>query len=418
MSSKKGKRQYVQPGYKREVGDESFEQLLNESFIPVRQLQIGEEVEASVIGFNNDHVFLDLKTRLDGVVRKPELMRDGKLMVQEGDMVKVFITGQRDGIWQCSCRLLSADKDHQDRREQDPQKVATIMALEEAYNKNLSVDGNIIKVTKGGFEVQVSGLKAFCPLSQIDNQYCENPEGHLNKTYSFKILQFEDGGTNIIVSRREYLDQETRKKADKLWQQVEVGRVYKGAVTAVQDYGAFVNIGGIEGLLHISEISYERIKKAGDKIKVGDQLDVAIKEIDREKRKLSFSLKSLQEDPWTATVEKLKIGTEWQGKIVRLKTYGAFVELFPGVDGMIHVSKLGTDRLHRHPKEILKIGDMVTVRVLEVDKSNRRISLTMEKEEVDYTQDLAQLKEDQEKSIQASTSHLENAFDQALEKKS
>ena len=413
MAKKKARRRKDEE-YRREIRDDSFGQLLSESFVPAKTLEIGEEVDAAVIGFDNDYVYLDLGTRLDGAVRRQELMIDGELIVKESEKVTVFITGQGNGIWHCSCRLSADDTGGISQRDQDPQQIAALNALEKAFNQNLTVEGQITAVTKGGFEVQVMGLKSFCPLSQIDTQYCKNPGEHLDKIYMFKIVQFEGGVNNIVVSRREYLELEARKKADQMWQQIEKGGVYKGTVTAVRDYGAFVNIGGIEGLLHISEISYERIQKAGDKLQVGDQLDVAIKDIDRQHRKISLSVKSLMEDPWAMMIKKIKVGDEFQGKVVRLKTYGAFVELFPGVDGMVHISKLGTDRVHRHPKEVVKAGDIVTVRVLEIEENSRKISLTMEKEEGNVSEDLQKLKKDQDQAAKSSPSQMSNLVDGAL----
>lgn len=413
MAKKKGRRRKDEE-YKREIRDDSFGQMLNESFVPAKRLEVGEELEASVIGFNNDYVYLDLGTRLDGAVRRQELMIDGELIVNEGDNVTVFITGQENGIWHCSCRLTSDDAGSISQRDQDPQQMAALKALEEAFNQNLTVEGQVNTVTKGGFEVQLMGLKSFCPLSQIDTQYCKNPAEHLDKTYMFKIVQFEENGNNIVVSRREYLEVEAKKKAEQMWQQIEEGGVYKGIVAAVRDYGAFVDIGGIEGLLHVSEISYERIQKAGDKLQVGDQLEVAIKDIDRQHRKISLSVKSLMEDPWTTTIKKIKVGKELQGKVVKMKTYGVFVELLPGIHGMVHISKLGTDRVHRHPKEVLKTGDIITVRVLDIDENNRKISLTMEKQEGDFSEDLQQLKKDQEQVIKSSHSQMSNLVETAL----
>jgi small subunit ribosomal protein S1 len=413
MAKKKGRRRKDEE-HKREIRDDSFGQLLNESFVPAKTLEVGEELEAAVIGFDNDYVYLDLGTRLDGAVRRPELMIDGESIVNEGDKVTVFITGQGNGIWHCSCRLASNDAGGLSQRDQDPQQIAALKALEEAFNQNLTVEGQVTAITKGGFEVQLMGLKSFCPLSQIDTQYCKNPGEHLDKTYMFKIVQFEESGNNVVISRREYLDLEAKKKAEQMWQQIEEGGVYKGIVTAVRDYGAFVDIGGIEGLLHVSEISYERIQNAGDKLQVGDQLEVAIKNIDRQHRKISLSVKLLMEDPWTTMIKKIKVGKEFQGKVLRMKTYGAFVELFPGVDGMVHISKLGTDRVHRHPKEVLKTGDIITVRVLEIDEDNRKISLTMEKEEGDFSDDLQKLKKDQDQAAKSSPSQMANLVENAL----
>jgi small subunit ribosomal protein S1 len=413
MAKKKGRRRKDEE-YKREIRDDSFGQLLNESFVPAKTLEVGEELEATVIGFDNDYVYLDLGTRLDGAVRRQELMIDGELIVNENDKVTIFITGQGNGIWHCSCRLTSDDAGSISQRDQDPKQIAALKALEEAFNKNLTVEGQVTAVTKGGFEVQLMGLKSFCPLSQIDTQYCKNPGEHLDKMYMFKIVQFEESGNNIVVSRREYLEVEAKKKAEQMWQQIKEGSVYKGTVTAVRDYGAFVDIGGIEGLLHVSEISYERIQKAGDKLQVGDQMEVAIKDIDRQHRKISLSVKSLMEDPWDTLIKKIKVGKEFQGKVVKMKTYGAFVELFPGVHGMVHISKLGTDRVHRHPKEVLRTGEIITVRVLEIDEENRKISLTMEKQEGDFSDDLKKLKKDQEQATKSSPSQMANLVDNAL----
>ena len=204
MAKKKGRRRKDEE-HKREIRDDSFGQLLNESFVPAKTLEVGEELEAAVIGFDNDYVYLDLGTRLDGSVRRPELMIDGELIVKEGDNVTVFITGQGNGIWNCSCRLASDDAGGLSQRYQDPQQIAALKALEEAFNQNLTVEGQVTAITKGGFEVQLMGLKSFCPLSQIDTQYCKNPGEHLDKTYMFKIVQFEDSGNNVVISRREYL---------------------------------------------------------------------------------------------------------------------------------------------------------------------------------------------------------------------
>ena len=413
MAKKKGRRRKDEE-YKREIRDDSFGQMLNESFVPAKTLDVGEEIEASVIGFDNDYVYLDLGTRLDGAVRRQELMIDGELIINEGDNVTVFITGQGNGIWHCSCRLTSDDAGSISQRDQDPQQMAALKALEDAFNQNLTVEGQVSTITKGGFEVQLMGLKSFCPLSQIDTQYCKNPAEHLDKIYMFKIVQFEENGNNIVVSRREYLEVEARKKAEQMWRQIEEGGVYKGTVAAVRDYGAFVDIGGIEGLLHVSEISYERIQKAGDKLQVGDQVEVAIKDIDRPHRKISLSIKALMEDPWDTMIKKIEVGKEFQGKVLKLKTYGAFVELFPGVHGMVHISKLGTDRVHKHPKEVLKTGEIINVRVLDIDEDNRKISLTMEKDEGDFSEDLQKLKKDQEQAIKSSHSQMSDLVDTAL----
>lgn len=397
--------------HKREISDDSFAQLMEESFKPARSMQVGDEIQATVIGFDNDNIFLDLGTRLDGMLRRSELSENDNKKISEGQTITIYVTGRGEGIWLCSTRVGGGDTSGE-----DTQHSAALAALEDAYNRNISIEGKITGISKGGFEVQVMGLQAFCPLSQIDKHYCDNPEVHLNKIYTFEIIEFKEEGPNIVVSRREHLAHEEKKRVEQLWQQVEEGAVYQGTVAAVREFGAFVDIGGIEGLLHISEIAYERISNAADAVKVGQKMDVVVKSIDRQNRKLSLSAKSLLTDPWKDAVKKLTIGAEYQGKVVRMKTYGAFVELFPGVDGMIHVSRLGTDRRHQHPKEVLNIGDIVTVRVIEIDEPNRKISLTMEKEELDYSADLDQLNKEQDQIAQSTPSHISNAVDEAINK--
>lgn len=412
MAKKKTTKRQETPDYKKELSDDSFEQLMSESFQPVRSIEVGNSLEAVVIGYDYEHVYLDLGTRLDGLLRISECMEDGTLTVDEGDKIPIFITGRQKGVWLCSRRVGGGDTGGHDAN-----RSAVMSTLEDAFNRNLPVEGKVTEVTKGGFAVEIMGMRAFCPLSQIDIQYCDNPDLHVNQAYTFFIIQFEEAGKNIVVSRREFLANEAKKKAEQLWKKLEEGAVYKGKVTAVQDYGAFIDIGGIEGLLHISEISYERLKSAADVIKVGQELEVAVINLDNQKRKVSLSLKALLEDPWKAAVKKLTVGSEVQGKVVRMKTFGAFIELFPGVDGMVHISRLGTDRRHQHPKEVLKISDTVTVRVMEIDEANRRISLTMEKEEGDYSKDMEKLKKDQEEKSSSKSSSMAKVFDAIQEKK-
>jgi len=411
MTKKKGKRRDIQPDYKKGISDENFEQLLAESFKPVRSVEIGDEVEATVIGFDSEYVFLDLGSRLDGILSRSGLSEGENQKLAEGQTFTVYVTGKRKGTWECSFRLGGSDTSGE-----ATQTRAVLTALEDAYNRNLPVEGTVTEVSRGGFEVQVMGLKAFCPISQIDSKYCKNPDEYLNQTHTFVITRFEEGDENIVLSRREYLQHEAKKRAEAFWEKIEEGNVYEGTVTAIRDFGVFVDIGGIDGLLHISEISYERIENIEEVLKVGQTMDVAVKSIDRDRRKISLSLKSLMDDPWGAAIKKLSSGGEFKGKVMRMKTFGAFVQLFPGVEGLVHISRLGTDRRHQHPKEVLKIGDIITVRVLEINEANRKISLTMEKEEPDHVEDIKRIRKEQDRTVKSTPTHMSNLFDKALKK--
>jgi small subunit ribosomal protein S1 len=278
------------------------------------------------------------------------------------------------------------------------------------------VEGKVKAVNKGGLEVHVLGQKTFCPISQIEKNYCQNPEIHLDKTYTFLVMQYEEDGRNIVVGRKELLQADEQEKGRLLWQGLQTGQVLEGTVTSVHDYGAFVDIGGIEGLLHVSEIAYQKTQNVQETLHSGQKLNVAIIKLDPETKKISLSHKALLVDPWVEAAEKIVAGKELPGVVVRLKTFGAFVELFPGVVGLLHVSQLGVNRRVSHPKEVLTAGQPVNVRVLSVDLAQKTISLTMEEPEVDYSGELSRLKEKQEEDLRTGAGTMAALLDSAVKK--
>jgi small subunit ribosomal protein S1 len=392
--------------------EESFEDMLAASFKTAPQVKIGEKVEAMVVAIDKENIYLEMGTRVEGFLNKAEFTEDGELTVQEGQKLHVFIVGKSHGIFRCKRYLGDAESESPGIRDE-----SIYLALQDAYENSQRVEGKVKSASKSGFEVLVMGQKAFCPISQIDSNYCDNPDAHLNKGYTFKIIELAEEGKNIVLSRKEVLVEEDEKKAEKLWQHLELGAIYDGTVTAVKNYGAFVDIGGIEGLLHVSEISYSRIEDAQTVLKAGQDLDVEIITIDRDKRKVGFSLKKQLEDPWIEGIKKIAVGKEVLGKVVRLKPYGAFVEIMPGVDGLLHVSQLGTGKRHEHPKEVVKTGEVVKVWIKEIDESKRNISLTMQEPERSYQDDLDKIQQDQDQQVKEKGSHFAGLFDSALEEK-
>lgn len=394
--------------------EESFADMLEASFQKqIRPIEFGNQVEAEVVAIDHENIFLDLGTRVEGVTSKEEFTGIDGLTVKKGDKVTVFVVGKKHGVFQCSKYMRSAGSDgNKESSKSIP------FALLDAYERGLPVEGKVKAVIKGGFEVTVMGNKAFCPISQIEKNFCKNPDAHLEKTYTFEVLECKEEGRDIVVGRRDLLAKEAQEKVDRLWQKVELDEVYDGSITSVQPYGAFVDIGGIEGLLHVSEISHERVGDARTVLKEGQILKVAVIELDRDARRMSLSVKIMHKDPWVEAMETLSVGGEYEGKVVRIKPFGAFVELFPGVDGLVHISKLGAGRRVEHPKEVLKPGDTVKVRVLKIEEAEKRISLTMEAPEMDYRQDLARLKHEQEKSSQQQGGTMADLLDEALKDKS
>ncbi len=375
----------------------NFEKLLAASFKPAPPISIGDRVEALIVAIDRDNIFLEMGTRVEGFVGKSEFIEDGKLTVKEGQRIKVFIVGKSQGILHCKRHLGGAEKETYDF-ESD----AVYFALKEAFENASPVEGRVKEMGKAGFDVTVMGQRTFCPISQIERSYCENPESHVNKIYTFKIIEFKEDGKRIVLSRKEILLEEEDKKTDKLWQGIELGAVYEGTVTSVKKYGAFLNIGGVDGLLHVSEISYGRTEDAQDVIKAGQKLKVKVIDIDREKRKMSFSLKTQLENPWEQALKELKEGQEIMGKVVRLKPYGAFIEVLPGLDGLLHVSHLSREKKHEHPKEVMKPGDVVKLWILEIDEKKRTIALTMVEPDRNIDQDLQQLQAEQDRQVRES----------------
>lgn len=390
----------------------NFEEMLAASFKSTPQINIGDKVEAVIVNIDRDNIFLEMGTRAEGFVNKAEFVEDGKLTVKEGQNLEVYVVGKSQGIFKCKRYLGAADSDSTEIKDE-----SIYNALRDAFENSQPVEGKVKEVKKSGFEVAVMGQKAFCPISQVDKVYCDNPEKHVNKLYTFKIIEFAEDGNNIVLSRKEILLEEDERKAEKLWQELEVGKIYEGTVTAVKKYGAFIDIGGIDGLLHVSEISFGRVDDVQDLIKVGQTLKVKAINIDRSKRRIGFSLKTQLEDPWSKGLKQLKVGDEIKGKVVRMKPYGAFIEILPGLDGLLHVSRLGTGKRHDHPKEVMRTGDVVTVWVAEINENKKTISLTMEEPEIDFSKDLKNLKKEQEKQEKDQGGQLSDLLDSPEEKK-
>jgi small subunit ribosomal protein S1 len=392
----------------------NFADLFNASIRSETRIKVGEVAEGRVISIGKENIFLDLGTRAEGMMDREECIHKGQLTINEGETIQVLVNAFRDGIFHCTSRL------HQTGRSDSRQSkdAPTLAMLREAFTAHLPVEGKVKSVNKGGFEVLVLGQKTFCPISQIEKNYCQNPEIHLDKTYTFSVMQYEEDGRNIVVGRKELLQADDQEKTRQRWQELEVNQMHEGTVTSVHDYGAFVNIGGVEGLLHVSEISYQKTQNAQEALQVGQKLKVAIIKLDRETKKISLSLKALQTDPWVEASEKLVVGKEFSGRVVRLKTFGAFIELFPSVDGLLHISQLGVSRRVNHPKEILTVGQTVNVRILSVDLEQKTISLTMEEPEVDYSDELSRLKEKQEEDLKTGTNTMAALLDSAIKKKS
>ena len=249
--------------------------------------------------------------------------------------------------------------------------------MENAYQSGIPVDGTIEKEIKGGFEVKLPGnLRAFCPFSQTGLRQTE-PADLIGQSLPFKISQFSERGRNIVVSHRAILDEEREQLRVGLRETLKEGMVVKGTVTNIRDFGAFLDIGGIEGLLPISEVSYGRVEDINDILTLGQELEVAVKRIDWDNNKFSFSLRDTQADPWKKVGSIYQVGQQYPGKVSRLAQFGAFVTLEDGIDGLLHISKLGDGQRIRHPQDVVSVGQQIEVLVEKIDQDERRISLAL-----------------------------------------
>jgi len=252
--------------------------------------------------------------------------------------------------------------------------------LAQALAHNIAVEGLVTAETKGGFEVQIGAVRAFCPGSQIDRRRAAGA-GYVGQRLRFRVTKIDAGGRNIVVSRRILLDEEAAALAAETWERIQVGAVLQGRVSSVRDFGAFVDLGGVEGLVHVSELGHARVAHPSEVLKEGQIVDVKVMKVEPGdaggRARIALSLRALEPDPWTTAKERFPVGTTVPGIVRKVEQFGAFVEIAPGIDGLVHVSKLALERRVAHARQIVSVGDRVTVTVLAVDPAQRRISLSM-----------------------------------------
>lgn len=351
--------------------EESFEELLNQSEVKTAFYQPGQEVEAEVIQVAEEWIFIDTGLKSEGIIALSEFMDDeGNISVHEGDSVKAFFLSSRNNekLFTTKLSLESTGKEF----------------IEDAFVNGIPVQGVIEKEIKGGFEIRIAGkTRAFCPFSQLGLGQGENSDELIGSEMTFKVSEYGEKGRNIIVSHRAILEEEREKKKDELKDTLKEGMTVKGTVTNVKKFGAFIDIGGIEGLIPVSEISWGRVEDIGSILSVGQEVDVFISSLDWDTDKYSFSLKEILPDPWDDLSKRYPEGSLHMGRVVRLAKFGAFVNIEPGVDGLVHISELGKGKRLNHAREALEEGQEMEVRVNSVDVEKRRLSLSPAENEKD-----------------------------------
>jgi small subunit ribosomal protein S1 len=339
---------------------------------------IGDRVRGRVVSIGQEVAVLELAGGGEGTLETLELRDEaGQLTAKVGDTLeaRVVALGEKQGFVTL--------------RRGAGRGAGGRANLAEAATTGLPVEGVITGVNKGGFEVDVGGVRAFCPLSQVELRPVDDPAEYVGRRLTFRVTRHEEDrrGTNVVLSRRVLLEEEARGRAEETRGKVVVGAVLPGVVSAIKDFGAFIDVGGIEGLLPASEISFERSTRPGDVLTVGQPVTVQVMRVEKRddpKRpeQVSFSLKALERDPWQDAAAQFGPGTTARGQVTRTESFGAFVQLAPGVEGMIHISELGAGRPLRHARDAVKPGDPLDVAVLAIEPEKRRISLGLAGREV------------------------------------
>ncbi|WP_280176976.1 30S ribosomal protein S1 [Youhaiella tibetensis] len=345
------------------VTKEDFEALLMDSFVDNEPLE-GTVVKGKVIAIENDLAIIDVGLKTEGRIALKEFGqagRDGTIKV--GSDVEVYVDRVENAVGEA---VLSREKA---RREE------SWVRLEELHNKNERVEGVIFNQVKGGFTVDLEGAIAFLPRSQVDIRPIRDIGPLMNVPQPFQILKMDKRRGNIVVSRRAILEESRAEQRSEIVQQLEEGQIVDGVVKNITDYGAFVDLGGIDGLLHVTDIAWRRVNHPSEVLSIGETIKVQIVRINHESHRISLGMKQLQADPWEGIAAKYPLGARFTGRVTNITDYGAFVELEPGIEGLIHVSEMSWTKKNVHPGKIVSTSQEVEVMVLEVDPEKRRISL-------------------------------------------
>src|SRR5687767_8879313 len=347
------------------AASESFAALFEES-LSRKEMRIGEVITAEVIRVDDNFVVVNAGLKSESYIPAEEFRNDrGEVEAKPGDFVSVAIESLEDGYGETR---LSRDK---------AKRLAAWHELEEALEKGTVVQGMINGKVKGGLTVMVNGIRAFLPGSLVDIRPVKDTTPYENKNMDFKVIKLDRKRNNVVVSRRAVLEANQGEERQKLLETLQEGAVVKGIVKNITDYGAFVDLGGIDGLLHITDLAWRRVKHPSEVLSVGDEVTAKVLKFDQEKNRVSLGLKQLGEDPWVGIARRYPQGTRLFGKVTNLTDYGAFVEVESGIEGLVHVSEMDWTNKNVHPSKVVQVGDEVEVMILEIDEERRRISLGM-----------------------------------------
>lgn len=342
---------------------ENFADLFNES-LQATSMQPGAVLQATIVRIEKDYITVDAGFKSEGVIPVSEFLNDkGELAVSEGDDVDVVLIALEDGFGETR---LSREK---------AKRAEAWTRLAKAHEAAETVHGVISGKVKGGFTVEIESIRAFLPGSLVDVRPVRDPSYLEGKELEFKVIKMDAKRNNVVVSRRAVVEAESSAERESLLDDLEEGKTIQGVVKNLTDYGAFIDLGGIDGLLHITDMSWKRIKHPSELLSVGDEVSVTVLKFDKDKSRVSLGLKQLANDPWVDITRRYPEGANLVGKVTNITDYGCFVEIEDGVEGLVHVSEMSWTNKNIHPSKVVQLGDEIKVLVLEIDEERRRISL-------------------------------------------
>jgi len=348
-----------------QIGEESFAALFEES-LTLQEMRTGEVITAEIVRIDQNFVVVNAGLKSESYVPIEEFRNDrGEVEVQVGDFVHVAIDALEDGYGETR---LSRDK---------AKRISAWNDLEKALNDGSLVRGVVTSRVKGGLTVMTNSIRAFLPGSLVDMRPVKDTSPYEGKEFEFKVIKLDRKRNNVVVSRRAVLEESMGEERDKLLSTLKEGTIIRGVVKNITDYGAFVDLGGIDGLLHITDLAWRRVRHPSEVLNIGDEIEARVLKFDQDKNRVSLGLKQLGEDPWVGIARRYPQGTRMFGKVTNITDYGAFVEVEQGIEGLVHVSEMDWTNKNIHPTKVVQLGDDVEVMILEIDEDRRRISLGM-----------------------------------------
>jgi small subunit ribosomal protein S1 len=358
-----------------ETPEENFAELFEQySGGMSEDVQVGDKIKGRIISIGRDTVFMDTGTKIDGAVEMTELLdEDGNCPYALGDELELYVTSVTESEIILS-RAISG--------------IGGANQLRNAYEQKIPVEGKIASTCKGGFNVEILQRRAFCPISQLDLARIDAPDDYVGRAFPFLITRFEENGKNIVVSRRELLKQQQDEEQKEVYDKLTLDSEWEGHVTRLMPFGAFVDLGsGVEGMVHISELGWSRVETPQEVVQVGDTLRVKVIGLKpaegKDRAKISLSAKQIQGNPWDSLEGKFNVGDIVEGKVTRCAKFGAFVEIAPGIEGLVHISEMSYEKRVLNPEEIVRPNDKVSVSIKEIDLEKRRISLSIRETKTD-----------------------------------